>query len=87
MTTTPLFSSALAPLLERYVNLKRSLGRRNWPCLSVSRNILIEARRTRERLPLFPEVRSAKYGRMVSALTAANNRLRSSRYTEKRSHS
>ena len=41
MTTTPLFSSALAPLLERYVNLKRSLGRRfataTWTLQSLDR--------------------------------------------------
>ena len=41
MTTTPLFSSALAPLLERYVNLKRSLGRRfataTWTLRSLDR--------------------------------------------------
>jgi integrase len=41
MTTTPLFSSALAPLLERYGNLKRSLGRRfataTWTLRSLDR--------------------------------------------------
>jgi len=41
MTTTPLFASALAPLLERYVNLKRSLGRRfataTWTLQSLDR--------------------------------------------------
>ena len=41
MTTTPLFSSALAPIFEQYVNLKRSLGRRfttaTWTLQSLDR--------------------------------------------------
>jgi integrase/recombinase XerD len=41
MTATPLFSSALAPILDRYVNLKRSLGRRfataTWTLQSLDR--------------------------------------------------
>ena len=41
MTSTPLFSSPLAPLLEQYVNLKRSLGRRfataTWTLQSLDR--------------------------------------------------
>src|SRR6266478_4422545 len=41
MTATPLFSSALAPIFDRYVNLKRSLGRRfataTWTLQSLDR--------------------------------------------------
>jgi len=41
MTATPLFSSVLAPILDRYVNLKRSLGRRfataTWTLQSLDR--------------------------------------------------
>ena len=41
MTTTPLFSSALAPMFEQYVDLKRSLGRRfataTWTLQSLDR--------------------------------------------------
>jgi integrase/recombinase XerD len=41
VTTAPLFSSALAPMLDRYVNLKRSLGRRfttaTWTLQSLDR--------------------------------------------------
>jgi len=41
VTTAPLFSSVLAPTFERYVNLKRSLGRRfataTWTLQSLDR--------------------------------------------------
>ena len=41
VTTTPLFSSALTPIFEQYVNLKRSLGRRfttaTWTLQSLDR--------------------------------------------------
>jgi integrase/recombinase XerD len=49
MTVTPLFSSALAPILDRYVNLKRSLGRRfataTWTLQSLDRFLYDQAGR------------------------------------------
>jgi len=61
--------------------------RRNFPRSSVSRKILTEALRTRERLALVFAARRATYCRTESVSVASKDRPRSSRCREKRSHS
>ena len=76
MTAIPLFSSTLAPILERYVNLKRSLGRR---FATATRTLQSLDRFLRDQAGTHPELTSAAFQswcRTQENLTSGVRRVR-----------
>ena len=75
MTAAPMFSSALAPLFERYVNLKRSLGRRfataTWTLQSLDRFIRYHASAHKDLTPTVFQSWCRTYEHLTSGVRRA----------------